>query len=222
MIWNTKTFGRSDCMEQEGKHMDRIILASASPRRKEILSQAGISFEVVAADHEEKSCFHDPEELVKDLAAQKAEAAADLLKGESSKEETAAGYVVIGADTVVALHGQILGKPKDEKDAFRMLSKLQGSTHQVYTGVSLLRLWDGRKEQISFAEATYVSIAPMSSEEIRRYIATKEPMDKAGSYAIQGKFARYIERIKGDYYNVVGFPLHRFCVEAEKAWNLLV
>lgn len=203
--------------------MDRIILASASPRRKEILSQAGISFEVFAADHEEKSCFHDPEELVKDLAAQKAEAVAAVLKGEGSKGETAAGPVIIGADTVVALHGQILGKPKNEEDAFWMLSKLQGTAHQVYTGVSLIRLTgDGRKEQISFAEATHVSIVPMSPEEIRRYIATKEPMDKAGSYAIQGKFARYIEGIKGDYYNVVGFPLHRFCVEAKKAWNLLV
>lgn len=202
--------------------MDRIILASASPRRKEILSQAGISFEVFAADHEERSCFHDPEELVKDLAVQKAEAAADLLKRKDFKEEACAGYVIIGADTVVALHGQVLGKPKDEEDAFDMLSELQGSTHQVYTGVSLLRLWDGRKEQISFAEATYVSIANMSPEEIRRYIATKEPMDKAGSYAIQGKFARYIEGIKGDYYNVVGFPLYRFCAEVKKAWNLLV
>lgn len=203
--------------------MDRIILASASPRRKEILSQAGISFEVLAAEHEEKSCFHEPEALVKDLAAQKAAAVAAIVKEKFSKGETAAGPVVIGADTVVALHGQILGKPKDEEDAFRMLSGLQGTAHQVYTGVSLIRLTgDGRKEQISFAEATHVSIAPMSPEEIRRYIATKEPMDKAGSYAIQGKFARYIEGIKGDYYNVVGFPLHRFCVEAKKAWNLLV
>lgn len=195
--------------------MSRIILASSSPRRKEILSQAGISFEVLALHREEKSCFNTPKELVQDLAAQKAEATAEffMMRENALKED----IMVIGADTVVAWQGNVLGKPKNEQDAFAMLSVLQGNAHQVYTGVSVICLYpNGTRKQISFAEETKVFIAPMTAEEIRSYIETKEPMDKAGSYAIQGKFARHIERIEGDYYNVVGFPLHRFCVEVKK------
>lgn len=191
----------------------KIILASGSPRRKEILTQAGLEFEVLSADHEEKSESRDPEEFVKELAKQKADAAVQELKKRMDGES----FLVIGADTVVSLNGAILGKPKDEKDAFSMLSFLQGNVHQVYTGVCMEKLEQGKERQtVCFAQKTDVKVAAMEQGEIEAYIATKEPMDKAGSYAIQGRFGRYIEEISGDYYNVVGFPICRFFEELKK------
>lgn len=201
--------------------MSRIILASASPRRKEILAQAGIDFEVLSAEHEEHSDYQEPEDFVKDLASQKAEAAAAVFEENFGK--TAENTIIIGADTVVVLKRQILGKPKDEGEAFTMLSSLQGKSHYVFTGVSVIILSEnGSREQLCFAESTRVQVCRMAPEEIRCYIATGEPMDKAGSYAIQGRFAPYIEGIEGDYYNVVGFPLCRFYQEVKNKHILML
>lgn len=175
-----------------------LILASQSPRRRELLTQIGIPFTVRVSNSEEKLIGENPEEIVKGLAFQKAEA---VLR------EAEEGQAVLGADTVVVLDGKILGKPKDEEDAFRMLQDLQGRAHQVYTGVAILTKDSG--ENISFAEETTVELWPMSGEEIRAYIATGEPMDKAGAYGIQGRFAAFIRKIDGDYTNVVGLPLGR-------------
>ena len=115
--------------------------------------------------------------------------------------------MILGADTVVVFEGKILGKPKDEEDAVQTLKMLQGNTHQVYTGVTILENICGKWQKTSFAEKTDVTFYPVSEKEIRDYVKTKEPMDKAGSYGIQGKFAPFIDRIEGDYYNVVGLPV---------------
>lgn len=186
--------------------MLRLILASASPRRKELLAQAEIPYEVLPANCEETAPFGvTPAELVEELSLRKAEAVSLREKGD---------IVVLGADTLVAVSGHILGKPVDEEDAFRMLKLLQGNTHTVYTGVSLIRVWDGaeeerRREKRIFHEASDVRFYEMTDEEIREYIATGEPMDKAGSYGIQGMLARYIAEIRGSYTNIVGLPLGR-------------
>ena len=180
---------------------NRVILASASPRRQELLKQIGISFEVMPSQKEEKADFSEPEKLVEALSAQKAE---DIR--EQAADDTA---LVIGADTVVCCDGRVLGKPKDEEDACRMLSMLQGRKHQVYTGVTLCR---GR-ERLTFSERTEVEFYPMSREQILFYISTKEPMDKAGAYGIQGLGAMWVKGIEGDYNNVVGLPVGRLYQE---------
>ncbi|MCI5713916.1 MAG: Maf family protein [Lachnospiraceae bacterium] len=176
----------------------KIILASASPRRKELLEQIGVKFMIEPAKGEEKITKNLPGEVVKELALQKAR--------EVAKDEEEP-VLVIGADTVVAYGDEILGKPKDEKDAYRMLSMLQGKAHAVYTGVALIVQNPLERKEIVFAEKTKVFVYPMTKDEILSYIATKEPMDKAGSYGIQGKFAAFIEKIEGDYNNVVGLPI---------------
>lgn len=176
-------------------HMESIILASASPRRRELLAQAGILFEVMESHVQESITKEEPEELVKRLSRCKAGAVAAVYPKRT----------VLGADTVVALDEQILGKPRDEEDACRMLRALQGRTHQVYTGVTLMR--DGRV--YSFYEKTDVEFYPMSDAEIEAYVQSGESMDKAGAYGIQGRFAVYIRRINGDYNNVVGLPIGR-------------
>lgn len=185
----------------------RLILASGSPRRKEILSLAGLTFAVMPSDKKEKPVSERPEELVKELSLQKA---ADIAWQLMRREGEGAEACIIGSDTVVALDGQVLGKPKDEADAVRMLSLLQGRAHQVYTGVTVLTLYEGCvRRQKTFYEETGVEMYPMSREEIIAYVATGEPMDKAGSYAVQGRCAVYIKGISGDYYNVVGLPVAR-------------
>ena len=176
----------------------KIILASASPRRKELLEQIGVKFMIEPAKGEEKITKNLPGEVVKELALQKAR--------EVAKDEEGP-VLVIGADTVVAYGDEILGKPKDEKDAYRMISMLQGKVHAVYTGVALIVQNPLERKEIVFAEKTKVFVYPMTKDEILSYIATKEPMDKAGSYGIQGKFAAFIEKIEGDYNNVVGLPI---------------
>lgn len=179
----------------------KIILGSASPRRRELLTQIGVEFDVLVSDGEERYTSTEPEEIVRELALAKAENVAAV--AEHSKD-----CIIIGADTIVVLEGEILGKPKDEEDAFRMLKNLQGRAHQVYTGTAFLDYdADGNKSRILHAERTEVFVHAMTDAEIRRYIATGEPMDKAGGYGIQGKFAAYIDRIEGDYYNVVGLPV---------------
>lgn len=180
--------------------MKKIILGSGSPRRKELLSQIGVPFEVRVSDKEEIYTQTIPKEIVKELALMKAENVASEIPAKNT--------IVIGADTVVVHQDQILGKPKDEQDAFRMIRSLQGDVHQVYTGVAILDFdGDGEKTVISHAVETRVSVNPMSEEEIWKYVQSKEPMDKAGAYGIQGKFSAFIEKIEGDYFNVVGLPV---------------
>ncbi len=175
-----------------------IILASQSPRRRALLEQMGITnFTVLPArGQEDMSAELTPEHLVETLA---------LNKGREVAARTAAGNLVIAADTVVALHGEVLGKPRDEADAYRMLQLLSGETHAVHTGVAVLR--DG--QALCEHETTLVRFRPLSDREIRAYIATGEPMDKAGAYGIQGRGAVLVEGIQGDYCNVVGLPVCR-------------
>ncbi|MCD8096463.1 MAG: Maf family protein [Lachnospiraceae bacterium] len=179
----------------------RIILASGSPRRRELLTQIGVSFEVHKAEGEEKLTTDVPQEVVRELSMQKAREVAGKVSGD----------LYIGADTVVAVDGQILGKPKDEEDAVRMLRLLQGRAHDVATGVAVI-FTDGQ-EPLSFAETTRVHVFPMTEEEICAYVQSGEPMDKAGAYGIQGLFAAYVSGIEGDYNNVVGLPVGRLYQE---------
>ena len=186
-----------------------IILGSASPRRRELLAQIGADFEVRVSNKEEVYHSNVPEEIVKELALMKAENVAEELV-----EENPAGAVkstvVIGADTIVVLDGKILGKPADEADAVQMLSSLQGRRHDVYTGVAVLDYDEnGEKRVYNYPVGTAVYVNEMTDEEIRAYVETKDPLDKAGAYGIQGRFAAHIDRIEGDYYNVVGLPVSR-------------
>ena len=175
----------------------KLILASASPRRREILSNMGLNFQVHPACGEEKLETSDPVEAVKALALQKAREVAD---------KTGEPALVIGSDTVVASGNKILGKPHDKEEAFRMLKELQGASHMVYTGVAVIDTVTG-EPLAHFAEGTKVSMYPMTDAWIQDYIETGEPMDKAGAYGIQGLASIFVERIEGDYYNVVGLPL---------------
>lgn len=196
--------------------MVQFILASGSPRRKELLEQVGIQFRIEAAHGDEIITKTQPEDIVEELSFQKATEVADrmLMDALPEVEKT----VVIGADTIVALDDQIMGKPKNEDDAMRMLSLLQDNTHQVYTGVTLVIIQRDQKkyETITFYEKTDVEMYPMSEKWIERYIASKEPMDKAGAYAIQGQCAAYIKSICGEYVNVVGLPVARLIQELMK------
>lgn len=193
--------------------MNKIILASASPRRRELLEQIGLEFEVIPGCVEEKAVSQVPCEMVMELSALKARDVFDRLG-----DEEKALAVVAGADTIVVFEGQVMGKPGSREEAEDMLSLLQGKTHQVYTGVTLIR----QKEKglppvaVSFYERTEVTMYPVSSQEIRAYVDTGEPMDKAGAYGIQGKCAAFIQEICGDYYNVVGLPIGRLYQEMKK------
>ena len=183
--------------------MIRIVLASASPRRKMLLSQMGFEFEVIPSKGEEVITSTDPASIVSELSLAKALEVANRLTENGDPGD----LLVIGADTIVVKDDKILGKPGDEAEAFEMLSSLSGRTHQVYTGVSLIKILGGRETMTSFAEKTEVNVAKLSPGEIRDYIATKDPMDKAGGYGIQGPFGKYISGITGDYNNVVGLPI---------------
>lgn len=220
----------------------KIILASASPRRRELLSQIGLDFEVVVSETEEKITSTEPAKVVEELSAQKAEAvweklcsmtasqgsvtnAERLEEGsgvsrpdegsegfdpeQKSGETTITGIIVLGADTVVASNGKILGKPADTEAAVAMLTMLQGRGHEVYTGVTILYEENGERKTLTFHEKTTVHFYPMTDAQIREYVATGDPMDKAGAYGIQGLCARYISGIAGDYNNVVGLPVGR-------------
>lgn len=190
--------------------MEKIVLASGSPRRKELLAKTGLKFSVVVSGGEEKAETSDPAETVEKLSLDKASAVADLLQAEKEPQ------LIIGADTVVACDGEILGKPSDKEDAFRMLWKLQGQTHQVYTGVTLLLKKKDTWQAHTFSEKTDVQFYPVSRGELLAYLETGEPMDKAGSYGIQGGFGIYVKGICGDYNNVVGLPVGRLVYELKK------
>lgn len=190
----------------------KIYLASASPRRKELLGQVGLSFETMPSMVEEKTTKTQPGEVVEELSYRKAAEVCGRLTDRGEED-----FVVIGADTVVSCREEILGKPKDEEDAVRMLTKLQGESHQVYTGVTLAwKQKDMPAASATFSECTEVTMYTMSEQEIRQYVDSKEPMDKAGAYAIQGLCAAYIKGIRGDYNNVVGLPVGRVCQELKR------
>lgn len=197
--------------------MSRLILASASPRRRELLARIGLSFEILPARGEENPHSAIPEEMVQELSAGKALEIYGSLE-EQEKEEA----VIIGADTLVAFENRVMGKPHDEKDAFDMLFLLQGKTHQVYTGVTLLYTPKGETacKKLTFLEKTDVTMYPMTEQEILEYIATGEPMDKAGAYGIQGRCAAYVRGICGDYNNVVGLPVSRLYQELKRIVNI--
>ena len=186
-----------------------IILGSASPRRRELLAQIGADFEVRVSNKEEVYHSNVPEEIVKELALMKAENVAEEL-AEENPAGAVKSTVVIGADTIVVLDGKILGKPADEADAVRILSSLRGRRHDVYTGVAVLDYDEnGEKRVYNYPVGPAVYVNEMTEEEIRAYVETKDPLDKAGAYGIQGRFAAHIDRIEGDYYNVVGLPVSR-------------
>ena len=174
----------------------KIILASKSPRRKELLSEMGITFDIYSKEIEEHlDPDVDPARAVEKLAEEKAQAVFD----------ECLDAIVIGADTVVCVDHEILGKPKDREDARRMLEKLSGSTHQVIGGVALL----SKEKRIVFSCVTTVHFYELSEEQILAYIDSNEPMDKAGAYGIQGLGKQFVEGIEGDYFNVVGLPVSR-------------
>lgn len=187
----------------------RIILASASPRRRELMAQAGYEFEIQVSDKEEVYTSIEPDEIVKELA---------LLKAKDIAEQNEAkNVVVIGADTVVAHKGAILGKPRSKEDAFQMIKGYQGDKHQVYTGVAILDYdAEGNEKIINHAVKTDVYVNLMTDEEIWNYIESDNVMDKAGSYGIQSGFAIHIEKIEGDYFNVVGLPISFIYQELKK------
>jgi len=178
--------------------MREFVLASASPRRKELLSQIGIKFRTCTSKKDEEILRNSPEAIVKDLS---------YTKARDVYERGNRDAVVIGADTIVVANEQVLGKPRDEKEAFAMIKMLQGGIHQVYTGVSIIWQQNNTTHVSSFYAMTEVELYYMNDDEILSYIASNEPYDKAGGYAIQGYFARYVKGIKGDYNNVVGLPV---------------
>ena len=180
--------------------MKQIILASASPRRRELLAQIGLDFTVLPASGEEKLTKQIPSEIVEELSSQKAEAVAEQIPD----------AIIIGADTVVCQDGEIMGKPKDEADALRMLRQLQGEMHSVFTGVTLIVKENGSViSKQTFSQETRVYLYAMTDEEIQDYIATGEPMDKAGAYGVQSRGALFVERIDGDFFNVMGLPVEQ-------------
>lgn len=190
----------------------KIYLASVSPRRKELLRQVGISFQAIPSGVEEKITKEKPDEVVEELSYQKAVDVCGRLAREEKED-----FVVIGADTVVSAWGKILGKPIDKADAVRMLKELQGGSHQVYTGVTIAwKYKDMPPMYATFSECTDVTMYAMTDEEIKTYVDSGEPMDKAGAYAIQGLCAAHIQGICGDYNNVVGLPVGRLCQELKK------
>lgn len=182
------------------KQIKKLVLASASPRRRELLAQIGLTPSIEPSTVEEKVTSTNPEAVVSELSSQKAH---DVARHQEP------GTLVIGADTVVAMDGQILLKPVSHEDAYRMISMLQGRVHQVYTGVTLIYCGQTERNVRTFVEKTDVTVYPMSEDEIKTYAFSEEPMDKAGAYGIQGNFAAFVKGIDGDYNNVVGLPVGR-------------
>ena len=192
--------------------MAEIVLASASPRRKELMKNMGLDFSVVVSDADESRADRSvpPGIYVEELAFLKAAAAAKKLQKRNDK-------IVVSADTIVVLDDDILGKPRDASDAFAMLKRLSGRSHKVYTGFCVLRLSDGR--MVCHDVCTEVCFRPLSDEKIESYIKTGEPMDKAGAYGIQGLGAMLIDGINGDYFNVVGLPVGDLAAVLEEEFD---
>lgn len=207
------------CIKDENSKT-RVLLASKSPRRQELLKNIGLKFEVLVSNFDEKSVACEgipPHQYAEELACRKAEAVASSVSAEDGVE-----YLIIGADTIVVANGGIMGQPEDEADARRMLNMLSGAANQVITGVALISLKDGMKTVRSAFESTLVYFKPLSGYEIERYIATKEPLDKAGAYGIQGAASLFVEEIEGCYFNVVGLPIMRLSkLFAQQGYSLI-
>lgn len=194
----------------------RLILASSSPRRAEILRSAGLAFEVLAPQAEESARDgEEPVALVRRLATEKARAAAQALAQHTKAQEP---VFIVGADTLVLMDGTVYGKPASTQEAAEMFRRYSGREHEVVTGVAVIRLPDGatRVEH----DVTRVTFALMTEEEVADYIASGEPFDKAGAYAIQGRGGRYVTRVEGCYFNVMGLPLARlYRILREMGWD---
>lgn len=190
--------------------MKKIILASQSPRRKELLAQAGFEFQIITSDVEEVITHTKPSDIAESLSSQKAEDVYHKLIDIYGADE-ARNYLVIGADTIVAIEDRILGKPKDRADAYDMMKLLSGKTHQVYTGVTVVSSGDTKSNIHTFNECTDVTFYEITDDEISEYLdASLEWSDKAGAYGIQATVgAKFVKEIKGDYNNVVGLPIAR-------------
>lgn len=187
----------------------KVVLASKSPRRKEILQNLGVKFEIITADTDESSEVTKPDALVRELALRKGEAVANKIIADKifSTDES---VLVLSSDTVVAVDERILGKPRDFSDAADMLSLIEGRDHSVYSGIAAILIEGGKcQKSVSMAEETVVRFAPMTEKEIEFYINNESVLDKAGAYAIQGIASAWIEKIDGDYFNVVGLPVRR-------------
>ena len=182
----------------------RLILASKSPRRREILENLGLEFEIVTADTDESSDLTSPYALVEELSRRKGEAVRELLL---SQGQDLTDTVIIASDTVVSIDGEILGKPRDKADAERMLKLLSGREHEVVSGICLI----GKDTLGVSHEITKVVFDELDQETIDAYVEKAQPYDKAGAYAIQGLASAYVSGIKGDYFNVVGLPVHALC-----------
>ena len=209
----------------------QFVLASQSPRRYELLQRLGLSFQVITSEVSEEVSTQDPAMLTSVLANRKAMAVAEglvcekgslfmrepLVEGDIFRVGPADKAIVIGADTLVVVDGKILGKPKSVVEARKMMHLLAGRSHEVYTGVALLTLQDGHQDRgRTFHEKTVVHVSEMDEIEVEEYITSKEPYDKAGGYGVQGDFCRYITGVEGDFYNVMGLPLHRLYHELKK------
>ena len=209
----------------------QFVLASQSPRRKELLQRLGISFQVITMETEEKVSSEDPAMITGILANRKAMAVAEglvcqggslwmrepLVNGSSFRVGPADKAIVIGADTLVVCDGRILGKPRSVVEARKMMHLIQNNSHEVYTGVAILTLQDGHQDRgRTFHDKTIVHVGKLDEIELEEYITSREPYDKAGGYGIQGDFAKYITGIEGDYYNVVGLPIHKLYQELKK------
>ena len=209
-----------------------IILASGSPRRRELMDRIGSEYICIPSGKEEDMSGHDPRIMVEMLSSMKAEDIADkIINGTLSADDIRAGMpaddktalvsaltsqdsscVIIGCDTVVAFENRILGKPKNAEDAFDMIKCFAGRAHHVHTGVCILVIENKKTvKKLNYSVSTAVNVIPMTDREILDYIATGEPTDKAGAYAIQGLFCPYIDSIEGDYYNIVGYPISSIC-----------
>ncbi len=195
-----------------------IILASGSPRRKEILLQVNMDIVCIKSEKEEIYTSKKPVKIVEELSYLKASDVFEKVqemeainKDKRKDKQFGENFIVIGADTLVAYKKDVLGKPKSEVEAIQMLQKLQGTHHFVYTGVTLIQSENGIFKRNTFHEVTKVFMYKMNQKEIESYVNTKEPMDKAGAYAIQGIGAKYVKRIEGDYFNVMGLPIAKIC-----------
>jgi septum formation protein len=213
------------------------ILASGSPRRRELLKMVGLEFEVMVSNQEESYNGTKPKEIVKELALKKGQWVADeVLNYQFTKSDESLNQeiLIISADTIVVLEGEVLEKPGDDEEAYEMIKKLQGNEHQVYTGVALFKgsrlptesdLTDSKKgccsvsggfQIVDFVVETKVIVNEMTEDEIWSYVRSGESLDKAGGYGIQGGFAKFIEKIDGDFYNVMGLPVARLYQEIKK------
>lgn len=190
----------------------KFILASASPRRKELIGHLQLPFTILTADIDEASSHTGPDLFALDIATQKGQAIVETLDKQENR-------FIVAADTVVSLEGKIFGKPKNEGEARDYLSQLSGKEHSVFTGVMMFIIVDGEIFQQGFVEETRVTFNNISDELMERYLVTKDSLDKAGAYGIQGPSLTFISRVEGDYANVVGFPLSRFVNEAQVFFN---